>query len=112
MSRNWHYTLNRRLRSKGWDLRRYPDNSTIFPFIPEFLQLQTRVNESNTSDFARFINGLALIAGQGGKIQSQLGQEAFVVGNNLQTKECRYLEIGAYDPYIYSNTAVLRNHFG
>lgn len=63
------------------------------------------------SDFGDILQGHAFILKSGSMSHSQLSQDAWIVGLMQGRKGGRYLEIGAYDPYEYSNSAVLREKF-
>jgi FkbM family methyltransferase len=111
-NRNWHYTVNRRLQSKGWDLRRFPHNYQLFGFMPELKNLLRQIDTEELPDLQILLQGFFIIASKKGNIYSQLGQELLVAE---WTKSCVnpfYLEIGAYDPYEYSNIATLRQSLG
>lgn len=110
VKRNWHWTLNRRLRKIGWDLGRFPKRYYLFELHAEF-DRATKEN-INLNDLAILTNGYSKIFTQMGKLHSQLGQEAFVVGFTNGAAGLKYLELGAYDPYLLSNTATLRESFG
>jgi FkbM family methyltransferase len=110
--RNWHYTLNRRLHSRGWDLRQFPHNHQLFAFMPELNNLLRQTDSEDLTDLQMLLQGFFILARKKGNIYSQLGQELLVAE---WTKSCInpfYLEIGAYDPYVYSNTASLRESLG
>lgn len=108
--RNWHWTLNRRLRKIGWDLGRFPKPFYLFELHSEFYRVSKKNNDFR--DLATLTNGYFKIFTQMGNLYSQLGQEAFVVGFTDGAVGLKYLELGAYDPYLLSNTATLRQSFG
>jgi len=56
--------------------------------------------------------GIATLLAHKGTLHSQLGQECFVLSQSAGISNPRYLEIGAYDPVHWSNTASLRESFG
>ena len=107
--RNWHWTLNRRLRKLGWDLTKFPKEFDLFELHSEISRISA--DEEELQDLALLIRGYSEIFQRNGKIHSQLGQEAFVVGVTNGAYGLKYLELGAYDPYLLSNTATLRNSF-
>ena len=109
LKRNWHYTLNRRLQSKGLDLRRFPNEYQLAGFIPEVINLLNQVDPSDLSHLLLLFEGCVEIKQIDGKIHSQLGQEALVASLTRDVSNPFYLEIGAYHPYVYSNTAALRD---
>ena len=111
-NRNWHYTFNRRARRFGWDVRRWPRHSTLSDFVPELESLVGRIGDEEKDDFAAFLVGISRILVANGKFHSQLGQEAFVIANCSNVEKPYFLEIGAFHPYQYSNTATFRDHFG
>ena len=111
-NRNWHYTLNRRLRKHGWDLRSWPNRDRLFGFIPELVDLINQSKPEDRADLERFFYGASKIISKGGNFFSQLGQEAIVVAHTESISDPYYLEIGAFHPYKYSNTATLREIFG
>lgn len=111
-NRNWHYTLNRRLRKHGWDLRSWPNRERLFGFLPELTDLINQSDPKDKIDFERFFYGTSKIVSQGGKFFSQLGQEAIVIAHTESIADPFYLEIGAFHPFKYSNTATLREFFG
>ncbi len=108
-SRNWHWTLNRRLRRFGWDISRYPNPSYLTDFNNEILRNVAAAK--NSKDFAKLLEGYVSILSHGGSVYSQLGQDAFVVGFLNSQVGLTYLELGAYDPFLLSNTATLRETF-
>jgi hypothetical protein len=111
-NRNWHYTLNRRLRKHGWDFRSWPNHDRLFGFIPELVDLINQSSPEDRLDLDRFFYGASKIISKGGNFFSQLGQEAIVVAYTESVSDPYYLEIGAFHPYKYSNTATLREIFG
>lgn len=116
-TRNWLWTINRRLRRLGFNLERFPASLSLIHLHNEIFRITDQNLEETTSDlefndFATVLNGYSLILKQGLPPLSQLGQDAWVVGATEGKSGLRYLEIGAYDPYQWSNTAVLRDSFG
>lgn len=107
--RNWHWTLNRRLRRYGWDISRLPSPNYLTDLQIEIARNLTAA--SDLADFSKFFAGYASIFESGGRIHSQLGQEAFIIGFLGKRSNLRYLELGAYDPFMLSNTATLRETF-
>ena len=107
--RNWHWTLNRRLRKLGWDLTRFPKEFYLFELHSEIGRISA--DEDELQDLAFLTRGYSEIFQRKGKIHSQLGQEAFVVGITNGAYGLKYLELGAYDPCLLSNTATLRDSF-
>jgi hypothetical protein len=107
--RNWHWTLNRRLRKLGWDLARFPKEFYLLELHEEVSRISA--DEDELQDLAVLTRGYSEIFQRKGKIHSQLGQEAFVVGITNGAYGLKYLELGAYDPYLLSNTATLRDSF-
>ena len=110
--RNWHYTINRRMRRQGWDIRPWPNNSKLSGFTPELIDLINQVSHDDLEDLELYFRGIGKIISNGGNIFSQLGQEALVLAYTETIPSPFYLEIGAFDPYKYSNTASLRDVFG
>ena len=108
--RNWNWTLNRRLRRFGWELGRYPKRFFAFELHAEFERMSA--SNEDLRDLAILAKGYSLIFMKMGHIHSQLGQEAFVVGVTNGATALKYLEIGAFDPQLLSNTATLRDSFG
>jgi hypothetical protein len=107
--RNWNWTLNRRLRRFGWELGRYPKNFFVFELHAEFERMSA--SKEDLRDLAILAKGYSLIFMRMGCVHSQLGQEAFVVGMTDGAENLKYLELGAFDPQLLSNTATLRNSF-
>ena len=111
--RNWLWTFNRRLRKYGWDLGTYPKKFFIFELHAEFLRIfSDDFNSSDALDLAILAEGYSQIFKRNGHLHSQLGQEAFVLGLTHGAIGKTYLELGAFDPYVLSNTATLRDSFG
>lgn len=108
--RNWHWTINRRLRHFGWDIGRYPKKFFAFELHGEFERMSS--GEEELHDLAILAKGYSLIFMKDGSLHSQLGQEAFVVGMTDGATALKYLELGAFDPQLLSNTATLRESFG
>ena len=77
--------------------------------IPELRFLFSEIHPEEIRDLSIFMDGVARILRNSGKLYSQLGQEALVAGFTQQVLDPFYLEIGAYHPYEYSNTAALRD---
>lgn len=109
--RNWHYTMNRRLRKGGWDIRPWPNNSKFSGFTPELVDLINQASPTDLEELQRYFNGVSRIVSRGGNLFSQLGQEALVLAYTENVSRPFYLEIGAFHPYKYSNTATLREVF-
>lgn len=109
--RNWHYTINRRLRKHGWDVRPWPNRSMFSGFTPELVDLINQANQDNMHELERYFYGVSKIVSNGGNLFSQLGQEALVLAYTESISTPFYLEIGAFHPYKYSNTATLRDIF-
>ena len=108
--RNWHYTLNRRIRARGWDLRPWPNRMGLFGFNPELQDLISQTSMDEAKDLGLLLEGVARIVKLGGKLFSQLGQEALVSIHTTRVNSPFYLEIGAFHPEKYSKTASLRNY--
>ena len=102
--------MNRRLRRCGWELGRYPKEFFVFELHAEFERMSA--NKEDLRDLAILAKGYSLIFMRKGRVHSQLGQEAFVVGVTDGAKTLKYLELGAFDPQLLSNTATLRDSFG
>jgi len=66
------------------------------------------VAKEDLSDLRDLISGFSLLISAGIPIHSQLGQDAFVLGKTRNFEKNYFLEIGAYDPFQWSNTAGLR----
>jgi hypothetical protein len=111
-NRNWHYTINRRIRNRGWDLRPWPNSERLFGFVPELVDLINQTKREDKADLERYFYGASKIIANGGNFFSQLGQEAIVLAYTESIPKPFYLEIGAFHPYKYSNTATLREAFG
>ena len=112
VKRNWHYTVNRRLRKRGWDVRPWPNRMALFGFNPELSDLLSQASYDQLTDVGHLFQGVSRIVSRKGQIYSQLCQEAFVVAYTLNEIEPYYLEIGAFHPEKYSNTASLRKFMG
>jgi len=111
--RNWLWTFNRRLRKFGWDLGKYPKKFFIFELHAEFVRISSNdFNSIDALDLAILAEGYSHIFKRNGHLHSQLGQEAFVLGLTHGAMGKTYLELGAFDPYVLSNTATLRESFG
>jgi hypothetical protein len=95
--------------SLGWDLTRFPKEFYLFELHSEISRISA--DEDELQDLAFLTRGYSEIFQRNGKIHSQLGQEAFVVGITNGAHGLKYLELGAYDPYLLSNTATLRDSF-
>lgn len=106
--RNWHYTLNRRIRRRGWDLRPWPNQMALFGFNPELQDLISQTSIEEKRDLGLLLEGAARIIKAEGKLFSQLCQEALVAAHTARVGSPFYLEIGAFHPEKYSNTASLR----
>ncbi len=104
--------LNRRLRRFGWQLQKYPKAPRLPEFVEELNSLTQLVGREDLSDLQDLLNGFAILASADIPIYSQLGQDAFVLGKSEGLGEHYFLEIGAYDPFQWSNTAGLREFGG
>ena len=69
------------------------------------------VDECDHLDLSAFFSGLSKLAERNGQIFSQLGQEIFVISQMFGIDDPKFLEIGAFDPEHFSNTAGLRKYF-
>jgi hypothetical protein len=110
--RNWHYTINRRSRTRGWDIRPWPNKMALFGFNPEISDLITQTRASDTFELGEMFEGLSIILKNDGRLYSQLCQELFVAAKTKEIPKPFYLEIGAFHPEKYSNTAALRKFLG
>ena len=110
--RNWHYTFNRRFRKWGWDLRPWPNHMALFGFNPELSDLISQTSADDMNDLGNLLEGISLLLKANGRTYSQLCQEAFVIAHTKGKSEPRYLEVGAFHPEKYSNTASLREYRG
>lgn len=111
-SRNWNWTINRRMRKIGWQILKYPPPGNLFHFLPELQRITALTDPGELSDLATFFFGLKVLISNSGEINSQLGQEIFVLSQTANIINPTFLEIGAYDPIHWSNTASLREYFG
>ena len=68
--RNWHYTINRRLRKHGWDVRPWPNRSMFSGFTPELVDLINQANQDNLQELERYFYGVSKIVSL--KIASKL----------------------------------------
>jgi hypothetical protein len=110
--RNWHWTLNRRARRYGWNIEKFPKSNMLTDFQGEFIRLLDSLKSTESIlDFQKLLVGYVEILKKGNAPHSQLGQDSFVVGFTNGAQGLNYLEIGAYDPNLLSNTAVLRDSF-
>jgi hypothetical protein len=80
--------------------------------MPDLEGLMKKVSDEDRKDLAEFLVGISKVLVADGRLHSQLGQEAFVIANCSNVVNPFYLEIGAFHPYEYSNTATFRDHFG
>ena len=109
--RNWNWTINRRLRKYGYQLSKYPSEAYLSELIPEINRIISVCKPEEVKQLAYLFEGMAEACRSGAKINSQLGQDAFILGLTLTLKLEKpfYLEIGAYDPVVWSNVELLRN---
>lgn len=110
--RNWHWVVNRRLRRIGWDLQRWPSRTWLTEQAMELSRVAAAVPADHLADLAKVLAGYGMINSRGERSVSQLGQDAWVVAQTRATPGLRYLELGAFDPVVWSNTHVLRTNFG
>ena len=110
--RNYSWTLNRRLRRFGWQFQKFPKAPRLPDLIEEMNSLKQLVEREDLADLQDLLNGFGILASANIPIYSQLGQDAFVLGKTVGKSNNFFLEIGAYDPYLWSNTAGLREFGG
>ena len=94
-------------------MERYPKSAYLMALIPELQRITLRIEPNRIQDVAPLFFGISLANRKGLTINSQLGQDAYALGILENRKGSKfYLEIGAYHPRIYSNTALLRDYGG
>ena len=112
MSRNWFWTINRRSRKLGFEVSKWPGESSLNRLIDLVKELSDPLTHSKDyADYSRLILGLSLILDRGDLPTSQLGQDCWVLGQ-MDGLSGTFLEIGAYHPRQWSNTYLLRKAFG
>lgn len=96
------------MRPRGWDLRPWPNRFALFGFSPELSDLVTQTSDADLYDLGILMEGASIILKNNGVFYSQLLQEALAASIASRSANPFYLEIGAFHPEKYSNTASLR----
>jgi hypothetical protein len=113
--RNWLWTINRRLRKLGHEIQVWPPRKSMFLISEEISRLcqnlEPELDTIDLKDLSMVMLGHSLILSKSKKSLSQLSQDAWIIGSTQGQGLGAFLEIGAYDPYQYSNTAILREVF-
>lgn len=110
--RNWLWAINRRLRNYGFQVDRFPKTGLLTELISEIQRVVSHLTPEEKVELAFLFDGVSASLRGGGEMNSQLGQDVWVLGqlrnNASNNSSFTYLEIGAYDPIMWSNVELLR----
>jgi hypothetical protein len=84
----------------------------LFGFSPELSDLISQTSSDDMHDLSALLEGVSLLVKANGKSYSQLCQDAIVIAYTQGKDDPFYLELGAFHPQKFSNTASLREYMG